>query len=104
MRTLLCGLFSLTLIASATMLTNTDAFAVPGNNNGNHFGQINNGNNGNNGNHFGQINNGNNGNAYGQTVSNGNGGSVPIPGTLLLFGAGFAGLVVWQVVTRRQLS
>ena len=98
MRTLLCGLFSLTLIASTTMLTNTDAFADPGNNNGNHFGQINNGNNGNNGNHFGQINNGINSNGSSYQ------GTVPIPDTLALFGVGFAGLVAWQVVTRRKLS
>lgn len=79
MRTLLCGFFSLALIGGATMLTTTVALADPGEDNGNHYGQIKNGN-------------------------NGNGGSVPIPGTLLLFGAGFAGLVAWQVVTRRKLS
>jgi hypothetical protein len=29
-------------------------------------------------------------------IRNGGGHAVPIPGTLLLFGAGFAGLVAWQ--------
>ena len=96
MITLLCGFFSLALIGGATMLTPTDALAVPGENNGNHYGQINNGNNGDNGNHYGQEKN--------EYKYNGNGGTVPIPGTLLLFGAGFAGLVAWQVVTRRKLS
>ena len=79
MKTLVCGLFSLVLVASAPMLMTTDALADPGENNGNHYGQIKNGNNGNN-------------------------GSVPIPGTLALFGAGFAGLVAWQVIARRKLS
>ncbi len=79
MKTLLRGLFSLALIGSATMLTTTIAFADPGENNGNHYGQIKNGNNGNN-------------------------VSVPIPDTLALFGAGFAALVAWQVISRRKLS
>jgi hypothetical protein len=71
MRTLLCGLFSLVLMGGATMLTVTDVLADPGENNGNHYGQIKN-------------------------------GSVPIDGTLLSFGIGFAGLVAWQVVSRRK--
>lgn len=79
MRTLLGGLFSLMLIGSATMLMTTAALADPGENNGNHYGQIKNGN-------------------------NGNDRAVPIPGTLVLFGAGFAGLVAWQVISRRKLS
>lgn len=79
MRTLLYGMFGLALIASTTTLTTTQALADPGENNGNHYGQYKNGN-------------------------NGNDRSVPIPGTLVLFGAGFAGLVAWQVIARRKLS
>ena len=71
MRTLLYGLFSVVLAGGATMLTNTDALADPGENNGNHYGQIKN-------------------------------GSVPIDGTILLFGVGFAGLVAWQVTSQRK--
>ena len=53
------------------------------------------GNTDNNGNHYGWYgNNGNNGN---------NGRSIPIPGTLLLFGGSFAGLVGWQwMIDRRR--
>lgn len=71
MRLLLCGLFGLVLVGGATMLTTADALADPGENNGNHNGQIKN-------------------------------GAVPIDGTLLSFGAGFAGLVAWQVLSRRR--
>ena len=85
MRTLLGGLFSLFLIGGATVLTTTDALAVPGENNGNHYGQ---------------IRNGNNGNSNGATTN----GSVPIDGTLLSFGVGFVGLVAWQVISQRKKS
>ena len=47
MRTLLYGMFGLALIASTTTLTTTQALADPGENNGNHYGQYKNGNNGN---------------------------------------------------------
>ena len=87
MRTLLCSLFSLVLVVSVTMITAIDSLADPGENNGNHYGQINNGNNGN---HFGQI-------------KNGNSQSVPIPATLILFAGGFAGLIAWQGLSRRKL-
>ena len=43
MRTLFCGLFSLVLAGGATMLAISDALADPGQNNGNHYGQIKNG-------------------------------------------------------------
>jgi hypothetical protein len=59
--------------------------------NGNHYGWFNN-----NGNPFGWSNN--NGNQFGW-FNNGNGrpyNSVPIPGTLLLFGGGFAGFAAWR--------
>jgi hypothetical protein len=91
MRTWMCCLFTLILVgASGTDLFTAHAIADPGDNNGNHFGQIINGNNGN---HYGQINNGSN---YQ--------GSVPIPETFALFGAGFAALIVWQISTRRKPS
>jgi hypothetical protein len=83
MRALLCGLFSLVLISGTTLFSPIQTLADPGDNNGNHFGQINNGNNG-------------NGSSYQ--------GAVPIPDTLALFGVGFAGLVAWQVLSRRKLS
>ena len=72
MRTLLCGLFSLVLIGSATLLTTTDALADQ-----NEQGQ----------------------NGY----TGGTRGAVSIPATLGLFGAGFAGLIAWQVISRRRL-
>jgi hypothetical protein len=80
MKMLAGSLFGLVLVASAPMWTTTDALADPGENNGNHYGQIRNGN-------------------------NGNGGAVPIDGTTLaLFGVGFAGLVAWQVLSRRKIA
>jgi hypothetical protein len=110
MKTLLCGLFGLVLISSVTMLTATDTLAKNdgngGNGNGNAYGQ--NGGNGNgsggngNGNAYGQ-NEGNGNGQYGQSGQygqvgnqNGNTHAVPIPGTLLLFGAGFAGFAAWR--------
>ena len=33
---------------------------------------------------------------------NNRGGSVPIPGTLLLLGVGFAGLVTWRAATKQK--
>ena len=73
MRTLLGSLFSVFLVGGAIMLTTSDAMADPGENNGNHYGQIKN-------------------------------GSVPIDGTLLSFGIGFAGLMAWQVLSQRKKS
>jgi hypothetical protein len=64
------------------------------NNNGNHFGQQNAQN--------GNTPNGNNGNHYGQSIqntnytANTNGKSVPGPDSLVLFGAGLSGLVIWR--------
>jgi hypothetical protein len=71
MRTLLGSLFSLVLVLGITMLTTTDALADPGQDNGNHYGQIKN-------------------------------GSVPIDGSLLLFVAGFAGLITWQALSQHR--
>ena len=81
MKLLLSSMVSLAVLASVG-ITPTVASAIPGNtdNNGNHYGWY--GNNGNNGN---------------------NGRSIPIPGTLLLFGGSFAGLVGWQwLIDRRR--
>lgn len=82
MKTLLGRLFGLVLVGSATMLAPTNVLADPGGNgNGNAYG----------------LNGGNGiGNAYGLINNTNNTHAVPIPATLLLFGAGFAGFVVWR--------
>jgi hypothetical protein len=84
MKVLVSSMLSVAVLAS-TGITATDALAIPGNtdNNGNHYGW-----------YQGNGNNGNNGNSVN--------GSVPIPGTLLLFGGSFAGLIGWQWMIGRR--
>ena len=85
MKLLVSSIFSVAVLAS-TGITATDALAIPGNtdNNGNHYGWY--------------KGNGHNGNS----VNNVNHGSVPIPGTLLLFGGSIAGLIGWQWIIGRR--
>jgi hypothetical protein len=82
MKTLLGRLFGLLLIGSATLLAPTNVLAAPGGNgNGNAYG----------------LNGGNGiGNAYGLINNANNTHAVPIPGTLLLFAAGWAGFATWR--------
>jgi hypothetical protein len=56
----------------------------------------NNGNSGNNGNNGNFGSNGNYGNGRNGWYLGNSKGSVPIPGTFLLFGGGFIGLMVWR--------
>jgi len=78
MKLLYSAVFSAAVLVS-NGLTITDASAIPGNTD-------------------------NNGNHYGWTNGNGNPHAVPIPGSLLLFGGGFAGLIGWQWMRDRHRS